>query len=228
VPTGGVTFFEGVEPVAGCSAVPVQAEGAIAVATCTTSYAEPGSHTVNVAYSGDQNDRWSRSAPTTVTVQEGKAPPTGDQPGNGGSGLPVVTHTDGGPAPTTGTVTISTATLTALLKTQLVPHGKASIRRLLEHGGLSWPVTLPAAGALGVSWYVVPKGAGLAKKLKPMLVASGSLNVVANVAGQLKLKLSATGRRKLRHIKRVKLVAKATFVPSGKGSEVKAQVMVAR
>jgi Bacterial Ig-like domain (group 3) len=232
VPTGGVTFFEGIEPVTGCSAVPVHAEGTVAVATCTTSYAEPGGHTVSVAYSGDQNDRWSRSAPTTVTVQEGEAPPAGGQPSNLGSdhssGLPVITHTGGGPVPAIGTATLSTATLTALLKKQLVRQKAATVGRLLKRGGLSLPVTLPEAGTLGVSWYAVPKGASLAKKPKPLLVASGSLSVAANVAAQLKLKLSTAGRRKLRRIKRMKLVAEATFVPSGGGNVVRAQATVAR
>jgi hypothetical protein len=55
------------------------------------------------------------------------------------------------------------------------------------------PFTVPEAGTLNVSWYFVPKGAKLAKTVKPVLVASGKLTFVAAGAAQVKLKLTAGG-----------------------------------
>jgi hypothetical protein len=111
---------------------------------------------------------------------------------------------------------ITTAQLVAVLKQQLTPHGTAaSLHSLLKHGGLVMPFTAPEAGTLSVGWYLVPKGARLAKHPKPVLVASGRLSVAAATPGQLKLRLTAAGKRQLKHAKRVKLVARATLVPSG-------------
>jgi hypothetical protein len=76
------------------------------------------------------------------------------------------------------------------------------------------PVQMPEAGTLNIGWYLVPKGAKLAKKVKPVLVASGKLGVAAATPGQLKLSLTAAGRRQLKRAKRMSITARAEYVTS--------------
>jgi hypothetical protein len=138
---------------------------------------------------------------TTELVTDGGVPPPGPQPGVGNSPK----------------ATISSAQIAALLKQQLLPTGKAlKIGALLKSGGLALPVSALEAGTLVVQWYELPAGAKLAKvKAKPVLVASGRLTFSGAGSGQIKLKLSASGKRLLKHAKRVKLTAEGVFVASG-------------
>lgn len=113
------------------------------------------------------------------------------------------------------------AQIAALLRTQLVPSGKAAtIRALLKHGGLTMPFKTLEAGTVIIDWYQVPSGATLAKKskAKPMLVAAGRLTFPAAGTGQVKLRLTSQGKRLLRHAGRVRLTAKGTFTPRGQAS----------
>jgi len=98
----------------------------------------------------------------------------------------------------------------------LKPRGKAAkIGHLLRDGGYSFSFTAPSAGRLAIGWYLVPKGAHVAKATKPGLVASAS--VVFPKAGTAKIKVSlrGQGRKLLKNAKRVKLTAKGTFTPTG-------------
>ncbi len=110
---------------------------------------------------------------------------------------------------------ISSAQLAVLLKQQLVPHGKrATIGNLLRHGGLVMPFTAPEAGTLSVSWFLAPgETAAHPTAAKPVLIATGRLTLAAAGTGQLKLKLTVSGSRRLRHMKRVPVVAKVGFTP---------------
>lgn len=71
------------------------------------------------------------------------------------------------------------------------------------------------AGSLSVQWFYLPKGAKLAKKVKPVLVASGKATFSKAGAGHIRLRLTGQARRLLKHAKRLKLMAKGTFVASG-------------
>jgi hypothetical protein len=136
-----------------------------------------------------------------VPHQEPKVQPESPPPNTDSIGL-VAAH-------------LSTAQLVALLRQQLTPHGPAaSPRSLLKHGGLVMPFKAPEAGTLSVGWYLVPKGAKLASHAKPMLVASGKLLLTAGSTAQLRIKLTAAGKRRLQHTKQIKLTAKAAFTPS--------------
>jgi hypothetical protein len=135
----------------------------------------------------------------------------------------TVTATDvnGLTAATTNTYTVlpavpTVAQVKAALSRVLTPRGKAAmIGRLLKHGGYSFSFTAPSAGRLVIRWYLVRKGAHVAKAKKPVLVASA--NVVLHKAGKATIKVSLTGkgRKLLKHAKRIKLIAKATFTPAG-------------
>ncbi len=141
---------------------------------------------------------------------EAPAPKTG----SGGTGNSNALINDGG----ISAVTISSAQLKAWLARQLIPSGKAvKIGALLKNGGLTLPFKALEAGTLVVGWYRVPSGAKLAKaaKAKPVLVASGKLTFSAAETGNLKIKLTAAGKRLLKHAKRLKLEAMGTFGPVG-------------
>ena len=137
----------------------------------------------------------------------------------------TVTATDvnGLTAATTSTYTVrgvsavpTMAQVKAALRSVLKPRGKAAkIGRLLKHGGYSFSFTAPSAGRLVIRWYLVRKGAHVATAKKPVLVASAS--VVFQKAGKATIKVSLTGkgRKLLKHAKRIKLIAKATFTPAG-------------
>lgn len=149
---------------------------------------------------------------STAVVQ---ATPPKSEAHNGGS------QSGGGSGSTTSPccdvlASIGTAQIAASLAHQLTPSGKpAKIGTLLKSGGLTMPFTAPEAGTVAVQWYLVPAGAKLAKhtKAKPVLVASGKLTFLAAGAGKLKIKLTAAGKRLLKHAKRLKLAERGTFTP---------------
>ncbi len=100
------------------------------------------------------------------------------------------------------------AQIRALLRKQIAPHGKtARIGRLLKHRyRLSFRALV--AGTAKVQWLRVRKGH------KPLLIATGRHTFGAAGATTIGMKLTAAGRRQLRHTKRLKLTAKGTFTPA--------------
>jgi hypothetical protein len=216
--SGGVTFFDGNSPIAGCSARPLTQARVSATATCQTSYAAYGAHTIGATYGGDSNYLGSSSGAENVVLSAGteeahkaheeeanKPPATsgmtgGSTPSGSGSGTPVVT--------------ISSAQIAASLARQLVPSGKAAkIGALLRAGGLTMSFTALEAGRLSVQWYEVPSGAKLAKKVKakPLLVASGQASFVSKV----RVRLTAAGKKLLKQAKQLKVEVKGVFVSVG-------------
>jgi hypothetical protein len=167
------------------------------------------------------SDLTSTASATSAAVNVPAATPSngsqntgGGSPGNGGSS-PVINN--GG----IGTITppsINPAQIVVSLRKQLTPSGKAAkIGALLKNGGLTMPFEALEAGTVSVEWYLVPAGAKLAKKTKakPVLVASGKLVFSAAGTGKLMVRLTAVGRRLLQHARRIRLVAKGTFVERG-------------
>ena len=137
-------------------------------------------------------------------------PPAKEQP----KPLPPVEVPKGAPK-------ITPAQIAALLGSGLIPSGKAAkIAALLKHGSFATKLSALEAGLATISWYQVPPGAKLAKKAKPkpVLVASGRLSFPTAGSGLLKLKLTGAGKRLLKHAKRLKLVARGSFTPSGGAS----------
>jgi hypothetical protein len=114
------------------------------------------------------------------------------------------------------TVKDTTAELAKLLKQLGVG---AKFGPLLHSGGYTLTFGAPAAGKLVIGWYVVPAGAHVAtakhRHAKPTLIATGT--ATAGQAGNVKLtvKLTRAGRTRLRHARRLKLTARATFTPAG-------------
>jgi len=110
------------------------------------------------------------------------------------------------------------AQIRALLAGQLMPSGNtAKITTLLKTGAVAVVFKALEAGAAVIAWYELPPGAKLARaKPRPVLVASGKLIFSGPGTATIKIKLTAAGRRLLKHAKRIKLTAKGTFTPTGK------------
>ncbi len=92
------------------------------------------------------------------------------------------------------------AQIRALLRKQIVPHGKAArIGRLLKH---RYPLRLRAliAGTAKIQWF-----------RKHVLVATGRHRFAAAGSTTIRMKLTKAGRKQLRHVKRLTLTAKGSF-----------------
>jgi hypothetical protein len=124
------------------------------------------------------------------------------------------------------TASISTAQIAALLGQQLIPSGKgAKIAALLKRGGFVSLFKALEAGTAVIDWYQVPPGAKLAKsKRKPILVAAGQMLFSTAGTANINVKLTATGKRLLKHAKSQKLTAKGIFTPTGKAPVVTTKV----
>jgi hypothetical protein len=108
--------------------------------------------------------------------------------------------------------TVTAAQIRALLRTEITPVGKAArIRRLLTRRGYRLQFRALTAGTARVRWYRVHKGR------KPILVATGAHVFAAAGNATFKVRLTAAGRRQLRHAKRLRLTASATFTPATGG-----------
>ena len=114
-----------------------------------------------------------------------------------------------------GGLIISGAQIARLLANSLTPSGvERTIGSLLKHRGLSLSFAAPEAGTLAVGWYQVPKGAHLATKARPTLVASGRLVFARPGRGRIRIKLTVAGKRLLARVHAVKLIAMDVFTPA--------------
>jgi hypothetical protein len=108
-----------------------------------------------------------------------------------------------------------TARLKASLLAQLAPRGRGARLGQLAKKGYAMPFSALSAGTLLVSWYYVPRGAHLAKKPVPLLVAAGKKRFPGMESSRLTLKPTPKGLRLLRSAKRLKLTAKGLFTRPG-------------
>jgi hypothetical protein len=140
--------------------------------------------------------------------------------GGGCSGTGPCTTTISGNVTITATFNPTVQDTRAALAKLLKQLGVgAKFGPLLHSGGYRLTFGAPAAGKLTIGWYLVPAGAHLAtakhKHAKPTLIATGT--ATASQPGNVKLtvKLTRAGRTRLRHARRLKLTARATFTPAG-------------
>jgi hypothetical protein len=104
----------------------------------------------------------------------------------------------------------------ALLRLPAPTGAAARIASLLRTGGYALAFTAPASGHITISWYSLPKGAGLATaKPKPILVATGQGNVSAGARARVLIRVTARGKALLRHASRLKLTARGVLSPAG-------------
>jgi Bacterial Ig-like domain (group 3) len=226
-PTGTVEFTAGDRA---CTAQPLIASGGSSTATCQVRYSDPGGNEVRAYYDGSETNTPSLSHPITVEVRRGteeppaeETPTPHEEPHSSGTTTTISTTTSSGPLSTTSTLastsssspSVTRTTLLATLRTVLTPPRTASTSTaLLRHGGLTEHVSAPEAGTLSVQWLYRPKG-GKAAEVKPVIVAAGKLSFAIAGAGKLVLRLTRAGKRLLRRDQRLKLTARATFVPVG-------------
>jgi hypothetical protein len=217
VPSGSVFFVDNEELIEPC---PEQRLSSSSTATCTVSYSATGSHTITAFYAGDTTFLESESAPQIVTVHAAGSSggSTGGATGTGGTGS-VLANITSSPSP---------AQVAALLSQEMIPSGKhAKVAAVLKSGGFSIAFKALEAGTALVNWYQLPPGAKLAKaKAKPVLVASGRLGFAAAGTATMKIKLTAAGKRLLKHARSIKLTSRGTFTPVGKAPVVATRAFV--
>ncbi|MGH2857077.1 MAG: InlB B-repeat-containing protein, partial [Solirubrobacteraceae bacterium] len=106
------------------------------------------------------------------------------------------------------TVTVSSGQLRRLLRKLLVPTGRAAgLRAILKAGGYRYSASAPEAGRLVIDWY---ERVGR----RDVLVASATLKSSRAGHARFMLRLSARGRALLKHARRVRIEATASFTPS--------------
>jgi len=115
-----------------------------------------------------------------------------------------------------GPIAPSSAHIKASLTGQITPHGKAAgIAALMKNQGYALSFTALSAGNVVIDWYYLPNGAHLASgKPKPVLVAVGKATFTRAGTLKITIKLTANGKRMLKHTKRLTLTAKGTFTPT--------------
>jgi hypothetical protein len=110
---------------------------------------------------------------------------------------------------------VSRAQIAALLVGDLRPSlAGARIGALLK-GGIAIPFRALEPGTAAIAWYYLPRGARIAKRARPVLVASGRLTFSAAGTAAINVRPTTEGRRLLKRVGRIKLTAKGTFTPTG-------------
>jgi secreted trypsin-like serine protease len=115
-----------------------------------------------------------------------------------------------------GPIAPSTAHIRASLTGQITPHGKAAgIAALMKSQGYVLSFTALSAGNVVIDWYYLPNGAHLVSgKPKPVLVAVGKATFTHAGTLKITIRLTANGKRMLKHTKRLTLTAQGTFTPT--------------
>jgi hypothetical protein len=168
-------------------------------------------------------------APTNTTPDGVDCPsgPTGATGATGATGTSGATGASGPPGSTSaaGVAGVQSAIQAALFGSALTSttNTQLTINTLLTGGGSSTFVVALEPGVANINWTASSTSAGSAdaqrakkSKSKPIVVASGEHKFSAAGGATIKIKLTAAGRRLLKHAKRLKLTATGTFTPTGK------------
>lgn len=187
------------------------------VTSATFSGLTPGdSYTFTV---GDQSLLGNGLTATTASVSVALPAGSGGGAGTGGGG-----STAGGGAGTTqpgaGTIapqtpiaTVARTALLASLGSLLRPSGRTGrLRAILRAGGHTFTYRGLESGRIVVRWYRV---SGHGRHRRRQLVASGSAHMSGADRVHVRVRLTAFGRRLLRHPRRVRLISVVHFTPSG-------------
>jgi hypothetical protein len=112
------------------------------------------------------------------------------------------------------------------LESGLLPAGKgAKLGALLGSRGLSISFRAPTAGKLVVSWSEVPDARGVPGRTSTaaLVVATGSVSFSALEVKKVRIELTSAGKRVLGRAGRIKLLARASFTPTGEAPVVSAR-----
>ncbi|HTX31319.1 MAG TPA: hypothetical protein VMD09_08030 [Solirubrobacteraceae bacterium] len=122
------------------------------------------------------------------------------------------------PPPPPGNTGPTTNQILAALRSDITSSTETKIGKLLKSGGSTFPFKALEAGTATINWYLVPPGAHLSSRRKPVLVATGKLVFAGAGTRSMHLKLTSTGKKLLRHAKKIKLTGKATFAAPGRAA----------
>jgi hypothetical protein len=108
------------------------------------------------------------------------------------------------------------ATVTQLradLLEQLAPVGSAArIATIVKQGGYSSSFKAPMPGRIAISWYLIPRGAHLARdRPAPVLVATAVESFVKHRVQTLRIRLTAGGKHLLHAATQIRLTAEGTL-----------------
>ena len=107
---------------------------------------------------------------------------------------------------------ISLAQIEALVARGLVPRGSAAhIKALLKKRGYPFSLSLPTTGKLSITWYKQPKR----RRGRKIAVAKLSVSLRSIAKTPLVVKLTSAGERLLKKAKSFKVLANASFTPTG-------------
>jgi hypothetical protein len=108
----------------------------------------------------------------------------------------------------------SVTAIRSALSQALKAAASAKLTAIVRHHRYTFTFVAPGAGTLVMNWYYLPPGARLARA-KPVLIARA--RAVATKPGRLRvtLSLTAAGRRRLGHTKRLNLTGEGVFKPAG-------------
>ncbi len=120
------------------------------------------------------------------------------------------------PPPAAAPAVPAPARIRASMRGAIAPSGK-HIAALLRPGGIGLRFKAPGAGRLVVTWSRSPGGA---------LVARGELRVARAVTATVRMKPTVAGRRLLKRSKRLRLIARGTFTPTGAAAVVTTRTLV--
>ncbi len=112
--------------------------------------------------------------------------------------------------------TLTEAQIRQSLRQQLGMKGRAArIASLRKRRHYAYAFTALTPGTLAIGWYYVPRGAHLARAA-PVLFAAGHTTFATAGTKTIQLTLTGVGRKLLRRRKRIALIAKGSFTPSGR------------
>jgi Bacterial Ig-like domain (group 3) len=221
VPVGHVTFFDGGAPIPGCEGVVLVPGATSSYALCTTT-PTLGAHAIAAVYPGSASFLRSEAAAVSMAVVER----TAGGGGTGGGGEEAAKQKAEAEAKRTAEEQARrreeeearTAVLAALERI-LVPHGRdATLHALLKKGDFFISFVAPGPGVLKITWYEKPTRVHVARRSGRVAIAAGSVSFDKAGVDKVKVRLTAKGRRLLKHVRRVKLVAVSVLTPSGQGA----------
>jgi beta-galactosidase len=118
------------------------------------------------------------------------------------------------------------ASVRAALTAALLPHGPASrITKLLHHGGYTFEFKAPFSGRLAIGWYLGSDGDSAKQYPKGKLIAKGVAATKRAGGVQAKITLTRRGHRLLSHADNQRLIARASFTPSGRSTTTASRVI---
>ncbi|HUN78402.1 MAG TPA: hypothetical protein VMU32_05745 [Solirubrobacteraceae bacterium] len=152
--------------------------------------------------------------PETKFATADDAPQTGSQVGNVADGAAKGQH-----VPAAKSAQEAALEAAELLAHEMIPDGKAPvIDDVLGARGFTITFKAPSAGTALIDWYSRGRGTSAARRTSdapPILVATGRARFAKTSTGRIRIELTRAGIRLLKHAKKVKLIARGIFTPTG-------------